>query len=356
MYNCFSMSLFKGGYDFFALDIGTSSLRVVQLQGSEKTGWNLTGYGYASVDPHVAQSSSEDGKRKLGEAIMTVIGQSGIKTKNVAISLPANKTFTTVIEVPNQPLPEVQKLIKYQLDQYVPMAIDDAKVNWAVLGISPRDGTKLEVLISSVAKSYGEDRMELIEGLGLNVIAEEPDPVAMTRSLYPVGVPDARLIVDFGEASTDLVVTFDGAPRLVRSIPGGLMSLIKAASQNLGIKDDQARQFILKFGLAQDKLEGQVVRALESTLDNFAAELVKSIKFFQTKYTGVTVGGVLLSGFAGAIPMMSQYVETKTSVQTTQGNPWQRVNVPKQYQDQLLPVAAEFAVVIGLAERNNLSD
>ncbi|MDR0591308.1 MAG: pilus assembly protein PilM [Candidatus Nomurabacteria bacterium] len=347
------MNLFKGVGDFFALDVGTSSIRIVQLSGSEKTGWSLQGYGYASVDPKIAQSNSEDGKRKLGEAVLTVIGQSGIKTKNVAISLPASKTFTTVIDVPNQPLPEVQKLIKYQLDQYVPMAVDDAKVDWSIMGQSPRDGAQIEVLLSSVAKDYSEERMEFVESLGLNVVAMEPDPIAMSRSLNPAGVPDARLIIDFGEVSTDLVVTYADAPRLVRSIPGGLQALIKAAAQNLNIKDDQAKQFILKFGLAQDKLEGQVVKALESTLDNFAAEIVKSAKFFQTKYSTIPIGGVLLAGFAGAIPMMSQYIETKTSIPTIQGNPWQRVNVSKQYQDQLLPVASEFAVAIGLAERGN---
>ncbi|MCL2869285.1 pilus assembly protein PilM [Candidatus Saccharibacteria bacterium] len=347
------MKLVKGVGDFFALDIGTVSVRAVQLGGDDKKGWSLQGYGYATVESHLTQSDSEDSKHRLGEVINTILGQSGIKTRDVAVNLPAGKTYTTVIDVPNQSPAELQSTIQYQLDQYIPMAVEDAKIDWHVLGPSPKDANMQEVLIASTNKEYAEERMEFIESLGLNVIASEPDPIAMARALNPVGIGDARLIVDFGEESADLVVTYGDAPRLVRSLPGGLHSLVRTAAQTLTVKDDQARQFIIKFGLAQDKLEGMVPKALTSTLDNFAAELVKSVKFFQTKYPAITVGGIILSGFAGSIPYMSEYIEAKTSINTVQGNPWQRVNVPSQYQDKLQPIASEFAVAVGLAERSN---
>ena len=107
-----------------------------------------------------------------------------------------------------------------------------------------------------------------------------------------------------GESSTDLAVVYGGVPRLIRTIPTGLSSLVRAAVQNLSIQDDQARQFILKFGLAADRLDGQVLRAIDPTLDNFASELVKSVKFFQTRYPNISVLGILLSGFGSAIPQL----------------------------------------------------
>jgi len=343
----------KGMGDFFALDVGTSAIRAVQLTGSAKSGYTLQHYGYASVDPAIAQSSSEDGKIKLGEVIKTVIGQSGIKTKDVAISFPANKTFTTIAEVPTQSTSELNKTIKYQLDQYIPMAIDEAKADWSILGTSLRDATKQEVLIASTSIAYAEEQLEFIESLGLDVVAAEPDPIAMARSLSPVDLADARLIIDYGELSADLVIVFGDAPRLVRSIPTGLQALSKSTAHSLSIREEQARQFILKFGLAQDKLDGQVFRALDSSLESFATELSKSIKFFHSKYPTIPVGGIILSGFAGIIPFMSEYIEARTSVPTTKGNPWQKVVVPRQFQDKLINVASEFAVAVGLAERRN---
>lgn len=347
------MTLLKGLGDFFAIDIGTSAIRVVQLSQSSSGTWNLSHYGYAPVDERITSSNSPEGMRRLGEVILTVIGQSGIKTKNVVIGMPSNKTFTTIIDVPNMPEADLKNSIKYQIDQYIPTAISETKVDWALLGQSLHDPKQQEVLLASTSSVYAEERLEFIESLGFNVIGAEPDSIAMARSLLPSNIQDARLIIDVGEKSTDLSITFGDAPRLVRNIPTGLSSLIKAAVQNLNVQEDQARQFILKFGLAPDRLEGQVYRAIEGTLDNFASELVKSIKFFQTRYPNTPVGGILLSGFSAIVPQFGAYVSAKTGIQSSIANPWQKVHVAQSDQQKLSAIASEFATVIGLAQRKN---
>jgi type IV pilus assembly protein PilM len=347
------MKLLKGVGDFFALDIGTNAVRVVQLANTGQDSWTLQHYGYAPVDIQTTSANSKESERRLGEIIMTAVGQSGIKTKNVAIGLPSQKTFTTVIDVPAMPEAELRSTIKYQIDQYIPMAIDEAKVDWALLGQSAHDPHQQEVLLASTANSYAEERLEFVEQLGLNVIAAEPDPIAMIRSLLPSGIQDGRLIIDVGELSTNLVITYNDSPRLVRTIPTGLYSLVKAAVQNLNVQEDQARQFIIKFGLAPDRLEGQVYRAVENVLEGFAAELTKSIKFFQTRYPNTPVGGILLSGYASVIPKFGEYVTAKTGVASAQANPWQKVRVPQADQQQLTAIATEFATAVGLAQRSN---
>lgn len=349
------MALLKGVGDFFALDIGTNAVRVVQLTQAGADSWNLLHYGYAPVDLKTTSAASKEAERRLGEIIMTAVGQSGIKTKNVAIGLPAQKTFTTVIDVPMMPEAELKSTIKYQIDQYIPMAIDEAKVDWALLGQSLHDPKQQEVLLTSTAISYAEERLEFVESLGLNVIAAEPEPIAMVRSLLPAGVPDARLIIDIGELSTNLVITYNDAPRLVRTIPTGLYSLVKAAVQNLNVQEDQARQFILKFGLAPDRLEGQVFHAVENVLEGFVAELTKSVKFFQTRYVSTPIGGVLLSGYASSVPKFGEYITAKVGIPSAQANPWQKVHVSQGDQQQLMPIATEFAVAAGLAQRSNKS-
>jgi len=112
---------------------------------------------------------------------------------------------------------------------------------------------------------------------------------------------------------------------------------------------------VLKFGLAPDRLDGQVLRALEATLDNFTSELTKSIKFFQTRYPNTPVGGILLAGYASSTPRFGEYVAAKTGVKTEAANPWQKVRVSQNDQQQLLPIMHEFATVVGLAQRSNRS-
>lgn len=345
------MSMLKGMGDFFALDIGTNAIRVVQLKKAG-SGWVLEHYGYAPVDSKLTGSDSEESRRKLAEVIMTAVGQSGIKAKNVVIGLPSSKTFTTVIDAPNTSEAELKASMKYQIDQYIPMAIDEAKVDWALLGASLRAQNQQEVLLSSVAKDYSETQLELVESLGLNVIAAEPDPIAMVRALTVPGATGAVVQMDMGEYSTDIAITYGDCPRLIRTIPTGLSSLVKATVSNLNVQDDQARQFILKFGLAPDRLEGQVLRALENSLDSFAAEITKSVKFFETRYPSVAVQGALIAGFAAAIPQFDSYLAGKIGKEVHLANPWQGIQMSDNDQKQLGPVATEFATAIGLAKRS----
>ncbi|NCU38025.1 type IV pilus assembly protein PilM [Candidatus Saccharibacteria bacterium] len=345
------MNILKGMGEFFALDIGTNAIRVVQLRRAGN-GWSLEHYGYAPIDSKLTSGDSEEARRRVAEVIMTAVGQSGIKTKNVVIGLPSSKTFTTVIDVPMSSDAELRSTMKYQVDQYIPMAIDEAKIDWAPLGASLMGKNQQEVLLSSVAKSYSEERLELVESLGLNVIAAEPDPIAMVRALTVQGAQGAVLQLDMGENSTDIAIVYGDSPRLIRTVPTGVSSLVKATVSNLNVQDDQARQFILKFGLAADRLEGQVLRALESTLDNFSTEVIKSIKFFETRYPGVVVEGALIAGFAAAIPQFDNYLAGKIGKQVRIANPWQYVQMSENDQKQLSPVATEFATVIGLAKRS----
>lgn len=344
------MKLFSSVGDFFALDIGTTAVRVVQLHPAGDR-WGLVKYGAAPVDIKTATSDAAEDQRRLGEVIINLIGQTGLSARNVIVGIPSNKTFATVVDLPDLPQQELASTIKYQAEQFIPMQIDDVKLDWAVLGKSLRDSSKVEVLLGSVSNKFSEARLDMIEGLGLNVVALEPDSLALARSLVPPTSKDAYVIVDFGDFSTDIVIVLANAPRLIRSIPVGMQTLVKAAMQNLNVDANQATQFIMKFGLYPDRLEGQILKSLDPTLEQFTAEITKSAKFFQSRYPNVPLASIILSGYTLSVPAFGEYIATKTGIPTVAGNAWGNVSYSGGLRDQLAQIAPQFAVAVGLAER-----
>jgi type IV pilus assembly protein PilM len=346
----FGMKLNQAVGGFFALDIGTTAVRVVQLAHSGR-GWNLQRYGIQPINGRLSESSSEADVKLLGQAISSVIAQAGITSKDVAIGIPSQRMFASIVEVPNVSKAELNATIKYQAENYVPMKSDEAKIDWAVIGESIRDKQKVEVLIASVQNTFTEARLELLEGLGLNVIAIEPDSLALTRALLPDGVQDGRLIIDMGENATDLVITIGSAPRLIRSIPVGFSTIVRTSRQNLNIDAQQAQQLLMKFGVAPDKLEGQIYRSIDAVLNQLIAEIQKSLKFFTSKYTNVSIGAILASGHASTVPGILDMISKQTGIIGQIATPWQHVNVPVEAQQQIAPISSQFAVAVGLAER-----
>lgn len=345
-------SIFNVVGDFFALDIGSSAIRVVQLKGSG-TSHSLVKYGSAPVDVKVSLSDAPADQKKISDLISALIAEVGVSTRNVVVGLPSNKTFVTIVDLPKMSAQELKGTIKYQADQYIPMSADEAKIDSVITGDSPVDSNKMEVLLASVSNKFSEQRMEMLEAIGLDVIALEPDSIALARSLTPTNTGNAQMIIDMGEYATDIIITLNGAPRLVRSIPTGGQSLIKAAMQNLNIDENQARQFVYKFGLDQTKLEGQIYRALISTVEVVASEVQKSIKFFNGRYQSTALSGVVTSGAAAILPGFHQYLSTAAgNIPVQGGNSWQNVNYSNGAHEQLMTINHQFAVAVGLAQRS----
>jgi type IV pilus assembly protein PilM len=270
----------------------------------------------------------------------------------VAVGLPSNRVFTTVADMERVPAAELGKALGYQADSLIPTPPAESKMDWALLGDSPKDKTKVEILLSSVPNGFIEQRLDMLEGVGLNVIAFEPDGLALPRAVIPQGTTMPQLVIDMGTLNTDLIVAVGDAPRLVRSIPTGSEAIIKAAQQNLGIDDKQAQQFVYKFGVAQDKLEGQVYQAIINTVELLVGEVDKSIKFFQARYEGAGLERLIVTGGASTIPEFPLYLANKFGINVEIGNAWRNVSFAADRQNELLAVSNQFSVAVGLAERN----
>lgn len=345
------MDILSGGQtDFFGLDLGTTALRVVQLRGTGPVKM-LERYGHMPVQGTVALSDAAEDQAKIAQMLKSLVTQVGITTKNVAINLPSARVFTTVIDMDKQDQNELAKTIIYQADSLIPTPLNQSKLDWAVIGDSPKDPKKIEVLLSSVANDYIERRLNMLEGAGFNVVAMEPDSLALLRAVVAPETISPQLILDIGSTSTDLVIAMNAAPRLTRSIPLGSKAFIGAAAQGLNIDPTQAQQFVYKFGVSKDKLEGQVYNAIIGTVDNLINEVDKSIKFFQGRYPGVSLERIVMTGGASSLPELPLYVANKFGLNVEIGNAWRNVNFPAQRQDELLKTSNHFAVAVGLAER-----
>jgi len=344
------MTLFNTVSDFFALDIGTTAIRAVQLKGPQNQRV-LVRYGSLAIDGKVAQSDSTAHRTQLANHVRELVKQAGISTKNVVVGIPSTNMFTTVVDFPKLAPKELEKTIKYQADQDIPTKIDDSKIDFAILGDSPVDSNKVEVLLASVTKKYAEGRLDMLESLGLNVIAMEPDAFALSRAVVSPETQEAVMVLDMGASSTDLVVLYGNNPRLVRSIPIGGSTLLKAAQQNLSVDDAQAMQFVYKFGLMQDKLEGQVFKAISPSVDSLVGEIEKSIKFFGQRNKDVPISKIVVTGRASVLPDFPVYLVNKVNVTVEIGNSWLNVSYPKEMYNDLMSISNQYSVAVGLAER-----
>lgn len=345
------MRALSGQSNFFGLDLGATGVRVVELKsGATKS---VLHYGHAQLEGTLGMSDAKIDQNKVSRIVADLVKSSGVSTKNVAVNLPSNRVFTTVVDMDKLPPAELAKTIRYQADSYIPTPLAESKLDWAGLGPSPKDPKKMEVLLSSVPNTYIENRLEILEAAGLNVVAFEPDNMALARALVPLDNGQPQLILDIGSIATDLIVTVGQVPHLSRSIAVGYQALVQSAAHYLGVDQAQANQFVFKFGLGKDKLEGKVYNALIGAIENLVAEIDKSIKFFESRYPNQKMDRIIVTGGASALPEFPLYLANQFKLNVEIGDAWRNVSYPATQQNELAALSNHFAVAVGLAERQS---
>lgn len=345
------MSLLSGVSEFFGLDVGTTAIRAVQVTNNPKSK-QLLRYAMTPIDSKIALSDAKADQQKVANAIKDMLAQAQISTKNVAVGIPSSRVFTAVVDIERLDQKELAKTIRFQADSLIPTPLAESKIDWALLGDSPKDPNKVEILLSSVPNNFVEERLDLLESIGLNVISFEPDNLALVRAMTPLDAAAPQMVIDIGSKSTDIVITMGGVPRLTRAVATGSEAIIRAAQQNLSIDEKQAQEFVFKFGLSQQKLEGQVYHAIVGTIDLLMNDIDKSIKFFQTRYNNTKIERIVMTGGASALPEFPLHIANRFGINVEIGNAWRNVQYGLERQNELMALSNHFGVAVGLAERD----
>jgi type IV pilus assembly protein PilM len=341
------MTLLGGNNQHFGLDIGTNAVRLVQLSGGSGR-YTLESFGIATLPAGLTQSDSKLDLQKLAKIIDDLLKSSGVDANNVVSAIPGTSVFTALVKMPPMSESELAKAIIYQAEQNIPLKLEDVKYDWQVIRQDPQT-KETAVMIIAAAKGKVEQTIELFDYAGLNVEALETATVATARSLATPTDP-LVMILDIGATTTEIAIVDNGVLSQTRSFPLAGIAMTRAIAQNLGLEPDQAEQFKQKFGLSQDKLEGQVFRVCEPILKNILEEAIRSSKFYEEQF-GKAVNRVVLTGGTSRLPLLAEYIKNYMQVEVIFGNPWSKVSYQPSFSDKLNQIAPEFAVAVGLAMR-----
>ena len=343
------MGLFTSDTTYFGLDIGSTAIRFVQLK---RGGGNpvLVNYGQISMPIGLSSSDAAGDRDKVAELVKQLLKEKRVTEKNAVVGLASNKIFASVITTPKLDNAELAKAIKFQAEQYIPMAVDQVKLDYAVVDAS-KDGKSLEVLLVAAPTTVVTKYAEIIDKSGLEPLALEANAIAVSRALVQ-SKDIAAVILDLSSVDSDITIISNQTPRLMRSVPVGDQTFVRAVSQELGLDEGQAAQFVAKFGLTQTKLEGQVYKAIKPNLDSLVSEIKKSVQFYSSRYPGQKLEKLVITGGATSIPELAAYFATATGMPVEFGNAWAGVSYPSNLQDELAGISRDFAAAVGLALRS----
>jgi len=336
----------------FGLDIGATSLKAVWL-GKQGNKYNLESVVTSPVAGKGLLSESVADQHAFAESIRSALRSASITSLSCNLALPESQVYSKIIEMPELSERELEAALKYEMEQQIPLPLDQVKTDKQILDHVEVDGKKLmNVMIVAAPNGVLAKYDKIITSAGLMPTAIETEIVAVHRSLYPLfNKQSADMLIHLGASTTDIAIVRGGILNMVVSIPLGGIAITRAIAVDFGIDPNQAENFKRAYGLTQNVFEGRIGRSLEPVLQSILGDTRKAILAFKQKNNNQEIGQVILSGGSALLPGIDIFIANVLGVQVVIGNCWQ-VNGINNVPEVVVEDAPSYNVVVGLALRD----
>lgn len=338
----------------FGLDFSDSSLKIVKL---EKKGGvlKLASFGEALLRPGTIKNGEIKNKealiKSIKKAASEVTGEK-IKTKNVVVSLPEEKSFIEVIQMPKTLDEDLKSAVIYEAENHIPMPIEEVCLDSQV--VPPVSGVldHQDVLLVAFPKKTVNSYVECLKESGLKPIAFETESLASSRALIKNEVSDGPvLIIDFGATRTNFIIFSGYSVRFTFSLPFYPQKLTEDIARSMKIDLVRAEKLKLKHGLFLKKSEEgeKVYYVLSNSLMGLVEQIKKYLEYYYTHIfhehlpgSKRTVKKVLLCGGGANLKGLDDFLSCELALPIEFADPW--INV----------LSAENRESFGLSQKESL--
>lgn len=332
------------------VDIGSSSIKIVQLHMENDTA-TLDTYGELQLGPYAGTDIGRTAAiptRKLTEALVDIMRESGVASKNVALALSFNSSFMTVLSLPRKEATDIEAMIPVEARKHIPVSLNEVTLDWFPVSSDTSDEETVDIMLVAIHNEALQKLQSAITGAGLNQQTIELELFSAIRS-SAVTKEGTFAIVDIGAGSTKLYFVQNGTVTKTHSLRMNGVELTDAVASALGVTFEIAEATKRKTGLLGTADDTKVQRALTSVLERGFKEILTFIKR-QSEEENIHLDRVELSGSGALLHGIDAYAKDMLGCEITLADPFSHVSHPTFLKDTLKEAGPTFLVAVGVAQ------
>jgi type IV pilus assembly protein PilM len=312
------------------LDIGSSGVRAAELEfgSGGPTGKNaptLLRYGHVPLRLGAVRDGEVVQSEIVSQALRELWAHAKFESKDVVLGVGNQRVVVRDFDMPWMPLGEVKSSLAFQVTEALPMAMDDALLDFFPTGEgdSPQ-GRTLHGMLVAAQRATVSANVLAVEAAGLHPTMVDLNGFALLRAL---GRGDAArgttAFVDIGAGITTVVIAVQGAPRLVRFLPSGGQSVTGAVANVLKIApaDAEALKRQVGIGFAVGPELADAAEAVATVTRTLVESIRNTFVYYSTNNPGAGIDLVVLTGGGSHLPGLGQYISSSTRLAVSLGDP-----------------------------------
>ena len=344
------------------VDVGSTAVRVAEVAVGDIP--VVVRAAQVPLPPGVVESGEIRQPEAVAEALREVWAKSGVKSKQVQLGVGDQRVVVREITLPWLPEKELRETLAFQVQEFIPMASDEAVLDFDPLGELDQGGRRMvRILLVAAHKGMVNALVEAALAAKLDPQGIDLSPFAVIRA---VGTGDEGLdldssgdeaIIDIGAQVTSICVHDRGVTRFVRILPSGGRDITLALASGLGVDDDVAER--LKRGErvevdgegATPLPEPREIRELALTrAGSFVDEVRSSLEFYTAQMPNAQVGRMLVVGGGSRLDGLIELLQERLPVPVDRGRLFERAKSEIELSAEASAEAeAVLSVAVGLA-------
>jgi type IV pilus assembly protein PilM len=229
------------------VDVGSTAVRVAEVAAGEIP--VIVRAAQVPLPPGVVEAGEVRQPEVVAEALRELWSKAGVKSKQAHLGVGNQRVVVRELALPWLPEKELRDTLGFQVQEFIPMASDEAVLDFDPLGEMDQGGRRMvRILLVAAHKPMVNALVEAALAAKLDPQGIDLTPFAVTRA---VGTGDEGLdldstgdeaIVDIGAQVTSICVHDRGVTRFVRMLPSGGRDITLALASGLGVDDEMAER------------------------------------------------------------------------------------------------------------------
>jgi type IV pilus assembly protein PilM len=346
--------LFSRSKGLVGLDIGSSAMKLVELQEKKGDYW-LQRLGVEPLSPEAIVDGSIMDSSLVVDALNRLTAATGVKASGFATSLSGHSVIIKKIQVPAMAAEDLSEQIRWEAEQYIPFDINDVRLDYVVLSEGESGHDNMDVLLVAVKRDKVNDYVSVLSQAGKVPTLVDVDAFAIQNayeSNYDVDPGKVIALVNMGASVTNINVLVRGQTAFWRDISFGGNQFSEALQREFNLSFDQAER--LKRGQPVDRFQPADARSvLDGVSGELATEIQKTFDFFAATSSEGPVDEIVLSGGCALTANLQQILRERFGVPIEVMDPLRRIHYREGDfdRDWLRSIAPMLAVAVGLAIR-----
>ncbi len=354
--------------EIFGIDINDLSLRIVKLK-KRGGGFRVASFNEVYIQPNIVKERTIQNQEALIKiiklALNTVKGEK-LATKYVIASLPEEKSFSQVIQMPKMTEEELKLAVPFEAENYIPLTVDKVYLDFQIINPHHKESVNhVDLLINVMPRSIVDSYVYCFKQAGLIPSILEVESQSISRALIKSGkevIP--LLLIDLGLTNTSLVIFSGNSVRFTSSIPISSQELTNAISDKLGISSDKAEELKIKYGLSKEgEKKFKIIESLNPILINLVSQIRKYIIFYHghASHEYLLPNGrdyqkiekIIICGGGANLKGLPEFLQNELKIPIEIGNPLINILGYNETGNQIIPQKKilSFTTALGLALR-----